>query len=202
MKKAIKKLGNIIIYFIMPILLFSFLIDIYVHSTDKHDPRYDEPIEWKENTSERSDIIDDGSSSTTTTRQATTTKQTTRTKSTTSTTTKKATNTQETKTYTLTHYGPDCSGCGGTTASGYNVRNTIYYSDNTYGKIRVVAMKDLPLYSVIKIKNYKQSGDIIAIVLDKPKNYGIIDLLVESEKKSSQLGIQKNVSIDILRRGK
>ena len=137
-------------------------------------------------------------SSTTTTTTAKTTKKTT--KTTFRTTTKNVN--QNTSGYKLTHYGPDCSGCSGTTASGYNVRNTIYYNDNTYGKIRVVAMKDLPLYSVIKIKNYRQSGDIIAIVLDKPKNYGIIDLLVESEKKSSQLGIQNNVQIEILRRGK
>ena len=141
-------------------------------------------------------------SSTTTTTTTKTTKKTTKTtyRTTYRTTTKRVE--QTSGGYKLTHYGPDCSGCGGTTASGYNVRNTIYYNDNTYGKIRVVAMRDLPLYSVIKIKNYKQSGDIIAIVLDKPKYYGIIDLLVESEKKSSQLGIQKNVQIEILRKGK
>lgn len=136
-------------------------------------------------------------SSTTTTTTTKTTKKTT--KTTYRATTKKVE--QTSSGYKLTHYGPDCAGCSGTTASGYNVRNTIYYNDNTYGKIRVVAMRDLPLYSVIKIKNYRQSGDIIAIVLDKPKHYGIIDVLVESEKKSSQLGIQNNVQIEILRRG-
>ena len=104
--------------------------------------------------------------------------------------------------YKLTHYGWDCKGCGGNTASGYNVKNTIYYNDKIYGKVRIVAMKNLPLYSVIKIKNYKLGGDIIAIVLDRGVGSGVIDLLVESEKKSSQLGIQKGVQIEILRRGK
>ena len=32
---------------------------------------------------------------------------------------------QSTFTGYLTHYGPDCKGCGGTTAAGYNVKNTI-----------------------------------------------------------------------------
>lgn len=136
-------------------------------------------------------------SSTTTTKTTKTTKKVVKT---TQKTTKKVN--QSTSGYKLTHYGPDCKGCSGITSSGYDVRNTIYYNDKVYGKLRIVAMKNLPLYSVIKIKNYKQSGDTIAIVLDTPKNYGIIDLLVESEKKSSQLGIQKGVQIEILRKGR
>ena len=115
-------------------------------------------------------------------------------------TTKKTT--QVSNGYKLTHYGWDCKGCSGNTASGYNVRKTIYYNDKTYGKVRIVAMKNLPLYSVIKIKNYKLGGDITAIVLDRGVGSGVIDLLTESEKKSSQLGIQKGVQIEILRRGK
>lgn len=62
-------------------------------------------------------------------------------------------------------------------------------------------MKYMPLYSVIKFKNYKSSGDIYAIVLDRPK-HNIIDLLVESESKASKLGTQKNVEIEVLRNGK
>lgn len=105
-------------------------------------------------------------------------------------------------TYKLTHYGWDCKGCSGNTASGYNVRNTIYYNDATYAKLRIVAMKDLPLYSVIKIKNYKLGGDIYAIVLDRGVGSGVIDLAVENEKVASKYGIQNNVEIEIIRSGK
>ena len=137
-----------------------------------------------------------------TTTNTTTTKKTTK-----KTTAKKVETTRiiETKkagTYKLTHYGPDCKGCSGNTASGYKVSNTIYYNDNVYGKLRIVAIKDLPLYSVIKIKNYKLGGDIYAIVLDRGVGSGVIDLLVESEKKASGLGIQNGLEIQILRSGK
>lgn len=104
-------------------------------------------------------------------------------------------------TYKLTHYGYDCKGCGGSTASGYNVRNTIYYNDPTYGKLRIVAMKNLPLYSVIKIKNY-DGIDIIAIVLDRGVGSGVIDLLVQNESTASKLGIRKNIEIELLRSGR
>ena len=59
-----------------------------------------------------------------------------------------------------------------------------------------------PLYSVIKIKNYKMGGDITAIVLDRGVGCSTIDLAVENEKQSLQLGIQNNVQIEILRKGK
>lgn len=101
----------------------------------------------------------------------------------------------------LTHYGPDCAGCGGTTSSGYNVRNTIYYNDNTYGQVRIVAMsKNYPLYTVIKLKNYKY-GTITAIVLDRGGAItgNKIDLLVSSESEASQCGIQNSVEVEILR---
>ena len=119
-------------------------------------------------------------------------------------TTKKVTRvatTQQTNTYKITHYGYDCKGCSGTTASGYNVRNTIYYNDPTYGRLRIVAIKGLPLYSIIKIKNY-DGQDILAIVLDRGVGNGVIDLLVENEKVASRLGIRKNIEIEIVRSGK
>ena len=104
----------------------------------------------------------------------------------------------------LTHYGPDCAGCGGTTASGYNVRNTIYYNDSTYGQVRIVAMsKNYPLYSIIRLNNYKK-GTITAIVLDRGGAItgNKIDLLVSSESEASNLGIQRNVEVEVLRWGK
>lgn len=107
------------------------------------------------------------------------------------------------KKYKLTHYGWDCKGCGGKTATGYNIRKTIWYNDKQYGKVRIVAMcKKMPLYSIIKIKNYKRGGDITAIVLDRGVGCSTIDLAVKNERTSSKYGIQKNVKIEVLRRGK
>ena len=134
-----------------------------------------------------------------------TTTQTTTTKVNTTTTTKKAEKvlkTTTTSTYKITHYGADCKKCSGITASGYNVKNTIYYDDATYGTLRIVAIKGLSLYSVIKIKNYKFGGDITAIVLDRGVGSGVIDLLVNGEKEAATFGIQKNVNIEILRNGR
>lgn len=108
---------------------------------------------------------------------------------------------QKVGTYTLTHYGPDCKGCGGATATGYNVRNTIYYKDPTYGSLRIVAMRNMPLYSVIKIKNY-DGQDIMAIVLDRCKSGSIVDLLVQNESTASKLGIRRNIEIEVIRNGK
>lgn len=130
-----------------------------------------------------------------------TTQTTTKTVKTTQKTTKKTTKHRTTVnngTYKLTHYGWDCKGCGGNTASGYNVRNTIYYNDAFYGRLRIVAMKNIPLYSVIKIKNY-DGRDIFAIVLDRGVGSGIIDLLVENEAIASKLGIRNNIEIEVLR---
>lgn len=101
--------------------------------------------------------------------------------------------------YKITHYGSDCKGCSGTTASGYNVKHTIYYNDTEYGFVRIVAMKNIPLYSIIKI-NYKGS-ELIAIVLDRGVGTGVIDLLVENEKQANKLGITYS-DIQILRSGK
>ena len=138
-------------------------------------------------------------SSDTTTTSTTTTKINTTKKTTIRQTTKQ---TQKSGTYKLTHYGYNCKGCGGRTATGYDISKTIYYNDPTHGKLRIVAMKDLQLYSVIKINNYKLGGDIYAIVLDRGVGSGVIDLAVENESKASQLGIQNNVEIEIIRSGK
>ncbi len=107
------------------------------------------------------------------------------------------------KKYKLTHYGWDCKGCGGKTATGYNIRKTIWYKDKQYGKVRIVAMcSKMPLYSIIKIKNYKRGGDITAIVLDRGVGCSTIDLAVKNERTSYKYGIQKNVKIEILRKGR
>lgn len=104
--------------------------------------------------------------------------------------------------YKLTHYGWDCKGCGGRTATGYSIKKTYYYNDKQYGKVRIVAMcSKMKLGSIIRIKNYKRGGDIIAIVIDRGVGCSTIDLAVKNERTSYKYGIQKNVKIDILRKG-
>lgn len=104
----------------------------------------------------------------------------------------------------VTAYGIDCVGCIGITASGYDVRNTIYYDDNEYGKIRIVAAdKSIPFGSIIKIKYY--NDDIIAIVLDRGgaigfNNGALIDLLFDSENECYEFG-RINTKVEVLRYG-
>ena len=111
-------------------------------------------------------------------------------------------------TYTgnITAYGPDCKGCSGITASGYNVRNgNIYYNDKEYGKIRIVAMdKKIPFGTIIRIKEISKEP-IVAIVLDRGSAIGFskkvyIDLLYKSEMGTLTFG-KKKATFDILRYG-
>ena len=108
---------------------------------------------------------------------------------------------------TITGYGPDCYGCIGITASGYDVRNTIYYNDKTYNNVRVLAAdKSLPFGTIIKVSNLKDYNDFIGIVLDRGSaisfdGFSQIDLLFESEDYSYNFGRKENVIFEILRLG-
>ena len=112
------------------------------------------------------------------------------------------------KTYkgNITAYGPDCKGCSGITASGYNVKKTIYYQDKKYGKVRIVAAdKSLPFGTIVKIKDIAGFKPIIAIVLDRGGAIGFnkkayFDLLYASEKDSLSFGRRK-ATFEILRLG-
>lgn len=111
----------------------------------------------------------------------------------------------ETYTGVLTGYGPDCVGCSGITASGYDVRNTITYTDSEFGEIRIVAAdRQFELYSIVRISNAPGMDPIIAIVLDRGSNVGfgkgtLFDLLYTSESISLQK--TEGVTFEILRRG-
>lgn len=106
----------------------------------------------------------------------------------------------------MTGYGADCKGCSGTTASGYNVKNTIYYNDATYGQVRILAApKNIPMYSVIKVSGVKGMEPFYAIVLDRGGaiNGTLFDLLCESESYANKyIGRQKNIQYEIVRSGK
>lgn len=107
----------------------------------------------------------------------------------------------------ITAYGPDCVGCSGITASGYNVRNNIYYNDKEYGKVRILAAdKLLPFGTIVRIKDLNNFNEpIMAIVLDRGGAIGFnkkanFDLLYASEKETNSFG-SRQATFEILRKG-
>lgn len=117
---------------------------------------------------------------------------------------------------TLTGYGNDCRGCGSYTAADYDISNTIYYNDPQFGRVRIVAagtVKEddstkLPFYSIVRISNVPNMDPVIAIVLDRGGSVGygkvtLFDLLFESEAvANSTIGKRKNITFELLRKGK
>lgn len=110
---------------------------------------------------------------------------------------------------TLTGYGPDCPGCGGRVACSPNqdVRNgNIYYTDEEYGTIRILAAdKSIPCGSIIHIDNYAfaENRELVGIVLDRGSAIvGLtMDLLHASEADTVVIGRQRNIEFTILRWG-
>lgn len=109
---------------------------------------------------------------------------------------------------TMTGYGPDCVGCGGKTGCPprQDVRNgNIYFSDNEYGTIRIVATdKSIPCGSIVRISNLTFSTTpIIAIALDRGGAIvgNTMDLLYASEAETKVVGRQQNIQFDIIRWG-
>ena len=105
----------------------------------------------------------------------------------------------------MTGYGPDCVGCGGKTGCPprQDVRNgNIYFKDQEYGKVNIVATDSrIPCGSIIKITNSSLGKEVTAIALDRGGAIkgNVIDFLVESESKaSSKIGRQK-VTYEIVR---
>lgn len=114
----------------------------------------------------------------------------------------------ETVSGNLSHYGHDCYGCTlGRTASGYDISDgRIYYTDPTFGSVRIVAAgAEFPLGTILRLTNV-ESNPIIAIVLDRGSAIGqgrsfTLDLLTESNAKAYELGIRNGVLIEVLRFG-
>lgn len=108
----------------------------------------------------------------------------------------------------LSHYGHDCYGCtGGMTSSGYDISDgRIYYTDPTFGSVRIVAAGyEYAEGTILRLTNV-ESTPIIAIVLDRGGAIGIgkkftLDLLTESNQKAYELGTRYNVQIEKLRNG-
>ena len=104
---------------------------------------------------------------------------------------------------TMSGYGSDI---GSLTASGHYIGDSIYYSDSTYGNIRILAGdRSIPFGTVIEVSN-SNAGSFIGIVLDTGRNIGFdrlydFDLLFETSKEAIKYGVSKNVSFKILRVG-
>lgn len=104
---------------------------------------------------------------------------------------------------TMSGYGSDI---GDLTASEYNISETIYYEDSTYGSLRILASdKCIPFGTVIEVSNSK-IGSFKAIVLDRGGNIGFdrlydFDLLFETSKEAMNYGSSLNATFKILRVG-
>lgn len=99
-------------------------------------------------------------------------------------------NTYQSNTMTITasHYTSTCNGCSGVTATGYDVRNTIYY--NGY-RIIAVDPSIIPLNSIVEVST--PYGTFKAIALDKGgaiKGYKA-DVLVSNYNEAVKLGVVK-----------
>lgn len=107
----------------------------------------------------------------------------------------------------MSSYGPDCVGCSGHLAGGYDATSGNYiYIDPTYGEVRVVAADSkYPYGTIVRII---ESGrePFKAIVLDRGGAIGfnrtfLFDLLCSSESEAALNGTHRNLTFEILRYG-
>lgn len=107
----------------------------------------------------------------------------------------------------LSGYGPDCKGCSGYLASGRYVGDgNIYYSDSTYGTVRILSGdKTYPFGTIVRVKS-SSWGTFLAIVLDRGGGVGfgkthLFDLLYQSNSLAYDYGVSYNTVFEILRYG-
>lgn len=109
----------------------------------------------------------------------------------------------------MTGYGGDCEGCSGILACRpiTNVfTNGIYFEDDEYGTVRVVAAdRKYPCGTIMKFYSKKLSDEpIVAIVMDRGGAIqdNRLDLLTESEAYSSKyVGRIYDLKVEVLRKG-
>lgn len=84
-----------------------------------------------------------------------------------------------------TYYGANCNGCSGKTSLGYDVRNTIYVNG-----LRVIAVdpRVIPLGSIVEVQAPYGTFKAIAGDTGGAIKGHKVDILVESEARSSQIG--------------
>lgn len=108
----------------------------------------------------------------------------------------------------MTAYNPICEGCTGKVycPPRQDVTNgNIYFEDDTYGKIRILAADyAIPCGTIVKITNVNFTNEpIIGIVLDRGGAIkgNIMDFLVTETDDMDIVGRQRNVRYEILRWG-
>lgn len=107
----------------------------------------------------------------------------------------------------LTAYGPDCPGCSGNSACPprQNFKNgNIYFEDQVYGTVRVVAAdRSIPCGSIVRISGINiYSEPILAIVMDRggAVNGNHMDLLFTSQSNLEGF-VTSNVKFELIRYG-
>lgn len=106
----------------------------------------------------------------------------------------------------MSAYGPDCAGCSGHLATGFDARQSVTYQDPTYGTVRIVAGdRKYPFGTIVRISGTRL-GTFNAIVMDRGGAIGIgkrfmFDLLCRTEAEASGVGSFQNVTFEILRYG-
>ncbi len=107
----------------------------------------------------------------------------------------------------MTGYSGYCTGCGGRTGCPprQDVRNgNIYFQDQEYGKVNIVATdKKIPCGSIFEITNSTLGKKVVAIALDRG---GAIkgtklDFLVNSEEEADRKIGKQKVTYKIVRWG-
>ena len=106
----------------------------------------------------------------------------------------------------LSRYGPDCYLCTGYLAYGLYVGSgTIYYNDNYYGNVRILAGdKSYPFGTIVRVSYDMES--FLGIVLDRGGSIGfngkaLFDLLYTNEYLANKDGVNYNTKFEILRYG-
>ena len=107
----------------------------------------------------------------------------------------------------LTGYACDCALCTGYLACPPRtnvLKEGIYFNDDTYGTVRIVASsRNYPCGTILKFNVKKLSDEpILAIVLDRGVGGNVIDLLTESEPYAiKHVGRVRNLEFEVLREG-
>lgn len=96
------------------------------------------------------------------------------------------------------YYTPTCNGCSGVTATGYDVRNSIYVDG-----MRVIAVDPnvIPLFSIVEVSTPYETFTAIALDTGGAIKGNKVDILVADVNTAYRLG-RHTVYVKVLRNGK
>lgn len=107
----------------------------------------------------------------------------------------------------MSFYNANCRGCSGVTSTGTDISDgRLYYYDNNYGNLRIIAAgPEIKKWSIVRLKNTSFGNSILAIVLDRGGAIGegrtfLIDML--TNKQEGKDGVERNITVEVLRDGK